>query len=155
MLNKERINFLFLKKKLLCDKKINIKVSGNSMFPALKDGDLIDIQKKEKYIIGDIIVFLYEDTELLVHRLVAKSNGYYLFKGDNAFRIEKANANSIIGYVTHIYRNNNVLLPPKVEINFIKSSLEISFLYQALGFDESKLKDSKTYSAYKEQYLRE
>ena len=80
---------------------VSIIVKGHSMFPLLKDGDNVTICISNEYYVGDILLFVYKNDELLLHRLVNKSNRYYC-KGDNAFRLEDINKDQIIGKLTHV-----------------------------------------------------
>lgn len=58
-------------------------VNGNSMYPALKDGDCVlvlpaSLKSPE---CGDVVV--YERGELIVHRAIKKTESYLITKGDN------------------------------------------------------------------------
>lgn len=59
------------------------EIASNSMYPALKKGDLIIIKlKNDNYIVGDIIT--YKDNNIYTtHRLVEVSSKGYVPKGDN------------------------------------------------------------------------
>ena len=65
-----------------------LTVSGVSMFPLLKEGDRITILPKDEYEVGEVLVFIYGQNEILAHRLLMKEGGQYYCKGDNSFRIE-------------------------------------------------------------------
>ncbi len=57
-------------------------VNGNSMLPALEDGDCIVVLPVNPLKKGDIIVYEREG-ELIVHRIVEKCRNYVITKGDN------------------------------------------------------------------------
>ena len=61
------------------------KVSGNSMYPTLKDGEYVLTEKISYYFknpkIGEIIVA--DSGKKLVKRIVKKFGSYYFIKGDN------------------------------------------------------------------------
>lgn len=78
-----------------------IKVSGISMLPVLREGDDLQIEIREKYTIGDILVYNYNGDGLLVHRLIGESDAL-MCKGDNAFRIEKISKDKVIGRVAFV-----------------------------------------------------
>lgn len=99
-------NFQLLSVILKQKGKVEITVSGISMFPTLVDGDLITIIPYPEYFPGDILVYTYRNEGLLVHRLLQKKNLYYC-KGDNAFRTEHIPQNRILGKVTMV---NNIPL---------------------------------------------
>lgn len=75
-----------------------IKVSGISMLPVLKEGDDLQIESFDKYVVGDILVYNYKGEGLLVHRLLVAADDF-MCKGDNAFRIEKISKDEAIGKV--------------------------------------------------------
>ena len=90
-LKEKRLFYSLIKKHpLILNGKIT--VSGNSMFPTLVDGDVVEIytDEVENINIGDIIVYSKFDTHLTVHRVVGLVNRneivYCQTKGDgNAF----------------------------------------------------------------------
>ena len=59
-------------------------VSGDSMIPALSDGDVVTLKQEDQYHVGDILVYLYKEGKLLIHRLLRIDNGRYYCKGDNS-----------------------------------------------------------------------
>lgn len=100
----------FLKIIINKEKKIKVIVNGNSMHPILKNSDLISIKKKNKYFVGDIIVFFYKkDNMYLIHRIVFKKRKFIYVKGDNAYRLEKISSKDIIGFVSDRKENKNLL----------------------------------------------
>lgn len=59
-------------------------VRGVSMLPTLTQGDFIISQKADSYAIGDIVCFKEPMTQaIIIHRVIAKENGYYITQGDN------------------------------------------------------------------------
>jgi len=59
-------------------------VDGTSMLPALSRSDLVALRPRSSYRVGDVVG--YRSTLLgrvVLHRIVAVSNGRYVFKGDN------------------------------------------------------------------------
>lgn len=86
----------------------DISVCGNSMQPTLNDKDIITIRRQNNYNIGDIVVFWYKDSELLVHRILKIDKNYYC-KGDNSFRLENINPELILGKVVKV--NKKDILP--------------------------------------------
>lgn len=84
------------------NKPFEITVIGMSMNPVLYENDLITINPQSDYQIGDILVFIYKEGELLVHRLLDKRDKKYYCKGDNSFRLEDIQIEQIIGKVVAI-----------------------------------------------------
>ena len=57
-----------------------IAILSNSMNPTFKKGDVVIYKKEENIVLGDIIVFQYQN-QIIVHRVVS-INEYYVTKGD-------------------------------------------------------------------------
>ena len=98
-----QIKILLAQKK--SGKSFNLTVTGYSMNPTLYESDITTIVPSEICEIGDIVVFVYNQNELLVHRLLEKKGDVYYCKGDNALRIEKISIEQIIGKVIDINRD--------------------------------------------------
>jgi len=66
-----------------------LQVEGNSMYPSIKNGDLIVIDRriKSKYEVGDIVSFISNDGSIITHEIIEikESNGNYSYftKGEN------------------------------------------------------------------------
>jgi hypothetical protein len=82
---------------------------GFSMFPSIKDGDILTIAPLQASAprFGDVVVFTHFHTgRLVIHRIVGKRRGSYRTKGDNAPEedgmISRA---AIVGRVTTVERN--------------------------------------------------
>ena len=84
-------------------------VSG-SMEPAIAPGDIIIIQRKSDYDIGDIVTF--KANSYITHRIVEKTAGGYVTQGDaNNARDPEIEKSSIIGKVIKIIpKIGNVIL---------------------------------------------
>ena len=68
--------------------EFKVKIVGNSMYPTLKDGEIVSIKPlKSKYDVGDIVCFFRDKLYLVVHRIVKviKSSNkiIYITQGDN------------------------------------------------------------------------
>lgn len=62
------------------------RIKGISMFPFIKEGDLVTVHglKKSPLRRGDVIAFLgVRDNKVAVHRIVGKKRGCWVTKGDN------------------------------------------------------------------------
>ena len=124
----------------------NLNVSGNSMFPVLQDGDIISVCKKSEYEIGDILVFIYKNGDILVHRLLNVKDNRYFCKGDNSFRLEDIGVEQIIGAV--ILEND-----PNHSINFIHDSYAINRIFRKCKYDITMTKETAEYVQYWHKYL--
>lgn len=146
--------FNILSYKLKKKENIEITVLGDSMYPNLISGDIITIKKTQSYSLGDIVVFLYENQALLVHRLIIKLNGYFYCKGDNTFRLEKISPKQILGIVNKIERSGEMINVPNVPKNFIRHSYQVNQEFCRLNFNRDKLLKSDIYVSYRNKYLK-
>lgn len=95
-------------------------VMSGSMSPALETGDLIIVQEKDYYKVGDIIVFQSE-SDLIVHRVIAKEGDRVRTRGDaNNASDEPIEANmvkgTVVAHIPFLGRVVNVLRIPTVGI---------------------------------------
>lgn len=87
------------------------KVKGNSMYPVLRDNDLIVVRKTppESLRRGNILVYHQDEMgEYLIHRLVRKGMGDALYlRGDGCnLSLELARTGSVIGQAIGFIRNS-------------------------------------------------
>jgi signal peptidase I len=137
----------------MTDKPITITVSGNSMFPALHDADVITIIQGD-YVPGDILVYKYMKDELLVHRLLKIQGGRYQCKGDFSFRLEDIPLNDIFGKITEIKRNNVKIDIIKSAKKFLDMSYEVGLESLRLKYDIQKIIQSDIYCMYTELFYK-
>lgn len=87
-----------------------MKVKGSSMFPFIKEGDMITISplKNSSVGLGKIVAFVGKnESNLIIHRVVGRSKGSYLIKGDNAFGAKALTpSEDILGCVVKIERDD-------------------------------------------------
>lgn len=79
-------------------------VKGDSMTPTLYDGDKVITCKQSCYKNGDIIVYLYRNKQLFIHRIIAMSENSMICRGDNNRHFERVKKNDVIGKVIWIKR---------------------------------------------------
>lgn len=87
---------------LMSGRPVRFRVSGSSMLPSLRDGDVILVGPPGRpYERGDVAAFVTRPSgPLLVHRLHAAGGGVYRFKGDNASSFDPpVAAEGLIGLV--------------------------------------------------------
>ena len=94
--------------------------AGTSMYPEIKNGDILIIQKKDSPVfsinIGDIIVFKDLNGKNVAHRVVGINNNKYLVKGDNLPEPDGfVEYDDIIGKVVDIIHRNNFIARLYVE----------------------------------------
>lgn len=133
-----------LKIKGSCD----LTISGDSMYPVLKNGQAVTVTTKENYLPGDILVYEYKKEGLLAHRLLKIVSGRYFCKGDNSFRIEDITYDQILGKI-EIENDSNI------SNDFLDFSYEIGKLFKKCGYDHNRIKEEQRYIEYHMTYLGE
>ena len=85
---------------------VKLPITGTSMLPLLVWGrDSVDIIKCENPKKGDIIFYLRDNGQFVLHRIVGVDEKGYILCGDNQWRLEYGIRNSnIIAVVTSITR---------------------------------------------------
>ena len=87
---------------------VELPFSGTSMLPTIPKDCCILAQKVSEIKVGDIYIFLEFDvdcmqTKLVCHRLVARRNDEFVFKGDNRNVCDKpVKLNDILGQLISI-----------------------------------------------------
>lgn len=69
-------------KKLIASGKCKLTVQGNSMYPTLVAGDIVEIHMAKEVDVNDIVV-IHQDGRNVIHRVVVTSNDFIITKGDN------------------------------------------------------------------------
>jgi signal peptidase I len=84
-------------------------VKGFSMFPFIRNGDVVTVAPLESGALGlgDVVVFLsVRGGGPVIHRIVAKCDGSYLLKGDNLLESDGVvPQENILGYIKAVERN--------------------------------------------------
>lgn len=140
----EAIELLMLRAKI--PNPFELTVTGISMMPVLHNGDTISVCRKEHYAPGDILVFVYKQDEVIVHRLLKIEKDRYYCKGDNSFRLEDISAEQIAGAV---------LLPddPHRGARFLEASYQINRIFRRCGYSKDLTIQTKEYRLYRQTYL--
>ncbi|MEP6870989.1 MAG: signal peptidase I, partial [Anaerolineaceae bacterium] len=58
-------------------------VTGNSMEPRLHAGDLALVRESSSYHVGEVVTYRHPDIGNVIHRILGKDDGLYLFRGDH------------------------------------------------------------------------
>ena len=83
-------------------------VSGNSMYPTLREGTDTVLIKPADEILGkyDVILFRYND-KLLLHRIIKAFPEGYITRGDNSAVKEKIPKEAVIGVLAEYQRGDS------------------------------------------------
>ncbi len=138
------IELLLLRSKV--KKPFELQVAGTSMLPVLRHGDTVTVCRKDDYEVGDILVFIYKNGEVLVHRLLAVENGRFFCKGDNSFRVEDIDAGHIVGAVMLEHDQHR-------GVDFIAASRAVGRAFRRCGYDITKTISTHEYQTYRQKYL--
>lgn len=111
---------------LRCTGSLWINVEGISMRPILKSGNRVEIHKKEKYEIGDVVVFRDGDN-MIVHRIIKYTADHIITKGDNVCYSDlPVSPSDILGKVISIEKTSRVYNMDQFrKYNFLASRLSI------------------------------
>lgn len=131
-------------------KEVEISVVGTSMNPTLYEGDTIAIKKYTDYNIGDILVYIYKDDGLLVHRLLDRRDNEYFCKGDNSFRLEDINYTDVLGKIIAV--NGEPLKP--CDKRLVILSLLVNRAFYKCHYDIEKTKETQIYKLYEKSILK-
>lgn len=131
-----------------------IRVSGSSMNPTLYDGEIIYLSRSSDFSLGDVVVFVYERNEYIVHRIVYKDKEKLVCKGDNSFRLEYIKHSNIIGKVEYVIRDNqNTPLKPMLD-KYIDMSYRLGLLALKYNYKMKYIISSELYKQYYYEFLR-
>lgn len=95
--------------------KLRLQVNGWSMFPAVRPGDVLIVDRtgRSEVVEGDIILFTRE-RGFFAHRLVRNGSARLLTRGDAMPNLDPAIAeNELLGKVSFIVRNDRHIRPPR------------------------------------------
>ncbi len=91
-------------------KKVRITVTGNSMYPFLrdsKDSVLLTLTDYKDIEFGDVILVLHNDDRYVMHRVIKKKKQYFYTSGDAAgYREGPLYPDQIIAKVVRVYRKD-------------------------------------------------
>lgn len=129
----------------------DISVTGVSMEPSLYAGDVVTIRRCESYDVGDILVFIYKNDELLIHRLLRIKDQRYFCKGDNAFRLEDVLYEQILGKVVKVNgKDVSPVAPQQIELSYM-----VNRAFRKSGYRVDETKKSGIYRFYQKYITKE
>ena len=150
-MNNKGSNIITLFNQIKINSTIEVQVDGTSMEPTMISGDVVSIQPQEAYLPGDVIVFIYKNNCLLIHRLLKIRNNRYFCKGDNSFRLEDISFDQILGKATYV---NGILLKPW-QSELIDLSYMVNRTFRNSKYNVDKTKESGIYRFYNKYINRQ
>ena len=86
-----------------------VEVTGSSMWPFIRSGDVITLEPGEPRI-GDVAAVVDPDRRLLVHRVVARDRGAWLTRGDASGGADPpVEAADLVGSISAVTRDGEPL----------------------------------------------
>ena len=87
-------------------KKVNITVTGNSMYPLFRNRlDSVVLEKCENYKKNDIVFYKRENGQYILHRIIKKDENGFCMAGDNETKKEyPVSEKTVIAKVTEAKR---------------------------------------------------
>ena len=148
----QRLIWKYERAKLQRGYDIEITARGTSMAPFIIDGESVLVRAKEDYQVGEVLLFFYKDTDVLLHRLVKKEQGSLYCKGDNSYRLEKIGLADVLG--SAVWKMEQDQLRPLIcPAGLPEASLMIHRLLIQLNYDRDLLMESQAYQNYFKKYL--
>jgi signal peptidase I len=106
-----------------------VSLTGNSMFPDFRLGDLVVVRQAKSYAIGDRVAYRHPEIGPIFHRIIGKERERFIFKGDHNDWIDSYTPvfSELIGvYWFHIPRVGGI-------VQILRKPLNFSLLTAALG----------------------
>ena len=134
-------------------KPFELTVTGFSMNPILYEKDMVSVLPSEPYNIGEILAFVYNDEELLIHRLIEIKDGMYYCKGDNALRMEKITIEQVFGKVSAVRRNGQDIPLPPCTGKLIIMAKAVNNVFFKRRYNPEKTRETYMYKMYKKIFI--
>jgi phage repressor protein C with HTH and peptisase S24 domain len=81
---------------------VRFRAHGRSMFPAIADGDLVEVHPHQSHAIGDVVL-LDGDDGIRAHRVISATNHQIVTRGDSCREADASNTiDSVIGRVARV-----------------------------------------------------
>lgn len=91
---------------------VQLRVRGNSMYPCLREGDIVLLSPFEDAEIkpGVVVLFAYGESHLL-HRVIFRKDDKLIIQGDNVFsHVEKVKMNNVIAVMKQYSKKNGKVI---------------------------------------------
>jgi len=80
---------------------IRFRAGGRSMFPAISDGDIVEVSPQENVSTGDVVL-ISSDECLLAHRIVASDHGEFVTRGDSCCEDDHTRHAAVLGRISSV-----------------------------------------------------
>lgn len=98
-----------------------LPAQGDSMYPALRDGDLVTLRPiplLDRLHVGDIVLYRRADSVLVLHRILNKTGSELVLNGDNCTYFEYPTQEQLIGILESYQRDGQELAPRRLPYQF-------------------------------------
>lgn len=89
---------------------VRFRAHGRSMFPAIADGDVVEVSPQENNSTGDVIL-LSADERLLAHRIVDTQPTQLVTRGDSCLENDHIADATVLGRISTVLTTNGVRSP--------------------------------------------
>jgi len=84
---------------------VKVAVTGSSMFPFIRAGDVVTLRPRAGALLGGVIAFLRPEARLVVHRVVARTGAGVVTRGDASPRTDDpVGWGDVLGHVAGVER---------------------------------------------------
>lgn len=120
------------------------------MEPSINQYDVVHIEKSDKYVIGDIVLFSIGNTDI-ISRIISITCSAVVCKCDNTFELYELKTHEISGKISHL--NIKPFANPLIHCeDFCTMSMELGKLFIKNGFNEEKTKKTSAYRSFYNKY---
>lgn len=104
-----KIFFALVEEQLKECPQVRITLQGTSMFPTLKQGDVLTLGRVDvPPTVGDVVLFRCGECHLL-HRVVRRVGDCYCMQGDNNYSCEQACGHDLVAVLNEVRRGATVI----------------------------------------------
>jgi phage repressor protein C with HTH and peptisase S24 domain len=90
---------------------VRFRARGRSMFPAIADGDVVEISPEQHHGEGDVVM-VDGDNGIRVHRVVSACDGYLITHGDSCMEPDApVSSDAIVGRVSGVVADGKKRAP--------------------------------------------
>ena len=89
---------------------VRFRAHGRSMFPAIADGDIVEVSPQESNSTGDVVL-LSDHERILAHRIVETREDHIVTRGDSCIENDETEDAAVLGRVSAIVTTSGPRAP--------------------------------------------